>query len=292
MQKRFCVWMLVMALKFQACNNWIEPAETLSEKIPGPTAETIFYVTDRPLPGLQIASRYGNGKTYHLSTGPFDVGHSISWDKQWIVFARGLFVNDQPQPLQIWKMKFNGDTKTPITPLGVDCQQPKFSPDGSKAAFSAQVEAKKEDRHIVVIKTDGSEWNQVTHDSTLIGFDHVYFSRLSWFPDGGKLVVDVTTQNARITQNVLGILDLPTGRFSVLAQANHLQPWQPNLSPLGDKVVFVSGAQGGGTNIYTMNVDGSGLQQLTHDGGSWQPDWSADGKKIAFSRNNPETYVE
>jgi dipeptidyl aminopeptidase/acylaminoacyl peptidase len=37
-------------------------------------------------------------------------------------------------------------------------------------------------------------------------------------------------------------------------------------------------------NIYTMYIDGTGLQQLTFDGRSNHPAWSPDGTKIAFSR--------
>jgi dipeptidyl aminopeptidase/acylaminoacyl peptidase len=292
MKTKICFWILVVALKFQACNNRIEPAKILSQEIPVPTSETMFYVTNRPLPGLQIASRYQNGTTFYLSTGPFDVGHSLSRDKQWIVFARGLFVNGQAQPLQIWKMHFNGNEKTPLTPLGIDCQQPKFSADGRQIAFTAQTDPTRDDRHVVTIKSDGTDWQQKTNHLTLPGFEHLYFLRLSWFPDNSKLVVDVGAESAKGVQALLGVLDLATGAFSTITQVSYLQPWQPDLSSVDDRIVFVSGAQGGGTNIFTVKVDGTGLQQLTYDGKSWQPDWSADNQKIAFARENPDTQIE
>jgi TolB protein len=49
--------------------------------------------------------------------------------------------------------------------------------------------------------------------------------------------------------------------------------------------VFVGvGGVGGGSHIYTMNVDGTGLMQLT-EGNFYtreSPDWSPDGSKIVF----------
>lgn len=39
-----------------------------------------------------------------------------------------------------------------------------------------------------------------------------------------------------------------------------------------------------GGNIYTINPDGTGLVQLTRDGQSVEPAWSANGKRIAFVR--------
>jgi TolB protein len=53
-------------------------------------------------------------------------------------------------------------------------------------------------------------------------------------------------------------------------------------SPDGKKLVYevvVSGIQ----QIFTMNVDGSGSAQITHDGFNHDtPSWSRDGKKIAY----------
>jgi Tol biopolymer transport system component len=46
---------------------------------------------------------------------------------------------------------------------------------------------------------------------------------------------------------------------------------EPRWSPDGTKIVFAGNSQLTGVNIYTINVDGSGLHQLTTDGGSDDP---------------------
>jgi Tol biopolymer transport system component len=57
-------------------------------------------------------------------------------------------------------------------------------------------------------------------------------------------------------------------------------------------LVFTS-LKDGDLDIYVMNLDGTGLKQLTHqlgyDGGPW---WSPDGKRIVYRANHPQTAAE
>ena len=59
----------------------------------------------------------------------------------------------------------------------------------------------------------------------------------------------------------------------------------PDWSPDGTKIAFVSDRNGGVYQIYVMDADGTNQIRLT-DGLPWYkagPDWSPDGRKIAFS---------
>ena len=57
----------------------------------------------------------------------------------------------------------------------------------------------------------------------------------------------------------------------------------PNWSPDGNKIAFVSSREGNNTEIYTMNANGQGVDNLTKNPGlDESPAWSPDGNKIAF----------
>lgn len=74
---------------------------------------------------------------------------------------------------------------------------------------------------------------------------------------------------------------------------------QPDWSPDGMQVVFISPCQKRqseytNSNIYIINVDGSGLTQLPIPLGGFEPAWSPDGKRIAFTSKLtglPQIYV-
>jgi TolB protein len=66
-------------------------------------------------------------------------------------------------------------------------------------------------------------------------------------------------------------------------------------APAGEKIAFVAFRDGGDQEIYIMNADGSDQRNLTDDPGEdFDPDWSPDGKLIAFASDRtgePEVYV-
>jgi Tol biopolymer transport system component len=56
----------------------------------------------------------------------------------------------------------------------------------------------------------------------------------------------------------------------------------PSWSPDGEKIAFDTGGQN--PNIFVINPDGTGLEQLTHGvATNVRPDWSPDGRTIAFA---------
>ena len=58
----------------------------------------------------------------------------------------------------------------------------------------------------------------------------------------------------------------------------------PDWSPDGTKIAFVSGRDGAGSQIHVMDADGKNAIRLTDDpGGKRDPDWSPDGSQIAFT---------
>jgi Tol biopolymer transport system component len=66
--------------------------------------------------------------------------------------------------------------------------------------------------------------------------------------------------------------------------------FDPAWSPAESKVAFYSKGRGGPGGLYTVNVDGTGLEPLG-EMSDRQPSWSPDGQRIAFSWASSDIYV-
>ena len=68
---------------------------------------------------------------------------------------------------------------------------------------------------------------------------------------------------------------------------------QPDWSPDGTKIAFVSTRDGGGSQIHVMDDDGKNVIRLTEGQGTkGDPDWSPDGRKIAFSVDDAVDHID
>jgi len=73
--------------------------------------------------------------------------------------------------------------------------------------------------------------------------------------------------------------------------ATDFEYWSPDFSPDGTRLTFCYGpsVETGPIEIYAINVDGTGMVQLTSDGlFDCSPRWSPDGSHILFSRAKPD----
>ncbi|MDP9243112.1 MAG: hypothetical protein M3O84_08065 [Actinomycetota bacterium] len=173
----------------------------------------------------------------------------------------------------IFSVNPDGTDLRPLTSMPTDEFAPAFSPDGSQIAFVAQRAGSAADADLYVMNVDGSGLTRLT--STGTNWDP------TWSPDGTQIAFRKAIDG---DEDIYVVGADGSGERDV---SRSPQTWElaPSWSPDGGQIAFTS-VRGNdqGPQIYVMNADGNGVQQLTdtadpHD----SPQWSPDGTRIAFA---------
>ncbi len=162
---------------------------------------------------------------------------------------------------------------TLVAGAGTD-QNPAWSPDGAKVAFSrlfCDPLCGRSD--IYVVNADGTGLRQLTDEAG---------SELqpAWSPDGRRIVfVRVAEEDFSIDLWVTN--GVGTGLSPLTSDTE--REFAPAWSPDGTKIAFSSQGQ-----VRLMNADGSNKTTLAEGVGS---DWSPDGSQLAFSRSQSDFFL-
>ncbi|HSR67630.1 MAG TPA: hypothetical protein VLU25_06790 [Acidobacteriota bacterium] len=110
-------------------------------------------------------------------------------------------------------------------------------------------------------------------------------------PDGSRLVISLPRDEQNTFDGIgavpgdLVILNSDgsgSGQFLTNSGSYGVANFFPRVSPDGTRVAFTRRTAGGPNQIYTVNLDGTQLTQITESPAS-HPTWSPDGRRIAFS---------
>jgi Tol biopolymer transport system component len=136
---------------------------------------------------------------------------------------------------------------------------------------------------IYVMNADGTNVQQLTKNPGP-EFDPM------WSPDG-KHIVYRDSRHGPNQDDEIYVMNADGSEQTNLTN-NPANDWGPAWSPDGTKIAFNSMRTGNLPQLFVMNVDGSGIKQLTEEEAEY-PAWSPDGSKIAFMSSIPdyEIYV-
>jgi len=221
----------------------------------------------------------------------------------------------------LWSVPADG-SRAPmaLTTAVQSSNSPRWSPDGKAIAFlsarpvAGDAAADTPRTQVWLLPTGGGEARRLT--SLLNGA-----SSFQWSPDGARLVVvsrsgpsdaakspsDVRHyKNANYKFNDTGwfddkrahlwVIDAASGRATQLTSGDDWNDSDPQWSPDGRRIAFVSDRSGKAfdeshdTDVWVVDANGGALTKISdHTTGDNSPRWSPDGQTIAFVSSVPET---
>ncbi|MEO8909111.1 MAG: peptidase S9, partial [Gemmatimonadaceae bacterium] len=169
---------------------------------------------------------------------------------------------------------------------------PSLSNDGNRIAFLSNGNEKRGELFIDLWLADARTGKRIKRlvESTLNpNFEELrlLYSQSS-FSNSGRMLAFTAQHEGK---DVMYLMDVAKTKVTARIDLPSVDAiWSPVWSP-DDRQIAFSGTHGGITDLYTVDVDGKNLRQLTNDEyGDMQPAWSPDGTRLAFATDRgPET---
>jgi Tol biopolymer transport system component len=178
--------------------------------------------------------------------------------------TRILYASTQTGNYEIYVMNADGTDQHQVTDNPAREDYAAWSPDGTTIAFTSNRDGHRgREAAVYLMNTDGSDVRRVTW---LESMDAVP----SFSPDGTKLTwVDMVCNSGGCGPSHVYIGNLDGTGVQRLTQGNN-NDWNPVFSPDGTKIAFMTSSMHdllrigfAGLDIATVNVDGTGWQNLT-----------------------------
>lgn len=129
---------------------------------------------------------------------------------------------------------------------------------------------------LYLMRPDGTRLRRLTGNRAREAFPR-------WSPDG-RWILYVSDRSRPGDGRAWEIYVMRSnGRGLRRVTRNHWSEGQVAWAPSGKRIVFSSNRPPG-AGLWSMNLDGTGLRRLTANGSDLNPDWSPDGRTIAFAR--------
>lgn len=183
--------------------------------------------------------------------------------------------------IKIYRMNPDGTDQERITPEGIDVggSKPSISVGGDRLVYGAEDEETGTGQ-VHIVNSDGTGIEQLTNTTRTASWGR--FSYDGKFVLYTSFVKEEGDCEGILPYSDIFIMDIVSKVSTQLTDECSIDI-KPSMSPDGEKIVFTSlVSPSERANIYVMNKDGSGLTQLTSNGGDY-PVFSPDGHNIAYT---------
>ena len=291
-KRQITVWIILLALSIVGC----VPIKSKTDSLP-PTKNVlcsgkIVYVASA---GYASGRSYGRSDIFSINpdgssvlsltdNSGFDGYPTWSSDGQKIAF---ISTEDNKDNLYI--MDHDGSNKIKLASLDGMKMYPSCSPNNRSIAFilltAGPLKATKNE--IKFFNLDTLQEDQLANlpkDSDVWPFG------VKWSPDRRYLAIDGINFSNR--SHHIYLIDIQRNTITNLTGDLNWAA-DPDWSPSGRKIVFISNESNGANEIYVMNIDGSNKIKIDIDleGHKQRPIWSPDGERIAFFGFNRQLYT-
>jgi len=241
-----------------------------------PPGKIVYVCYVNQIDQICLMNADGSGQVQLTNAEATSFYPSLSPDGQEIVFS-----SRQDGGFEIYSIKIDGSELTRLTENIGALYAPEISPDGSQIVFTNQ---RKGRQALWLMNRDGGNPHELTPGPLDDGDP-------SWSNDGTMLAF----ASARTGDNQLFTMQADGGgvfQVTNLPDMGGRNDWSPD----GSRLVFYAGPRAPyyNRNIFIINSNGTGLQQLTTAGDNLGPTFSPDGKWVAFTSfrdGNNEIYI-
>jgi Tol biopolymer transport system component len=190
-----------------------------------------------------------------------------------------LFVSVRDNARDFYVMNGDGSAVTRITYDGILKWAPRWSPDGSRIAYSAWPEGQSRPA-IYIMNSDGSNPTQITSDVSIEGGP-------TWSPDGSRIAFNLNDDIYVVNTDGSNAVNLTNDTW---------KDSEPSWSPDGSRIAFISNRNLANNitpvfDVYTINMDGTNVTRVTNAARYIEarqnyrvrsPAWAPDSKRIAY----------
>jgi TolB protein len=265
---------VLVVVAISGTRSWLRGGPTPGEPTPTPSAVVIgsaggISVTAPGVGFLDIDPTIAAPSEPDLSIERRVVPLDWSADGDRLLFVR-------PPSFDLYVRASDG-SETKLT-HGLSVQEASWAPDGSKIVLAVNDE-------IDVMDAEGSRRTLLFRDPKTYSFNPV------WSPDGSTIAF-TRVSSTGTARSELWVMSADGADAHALVTSVQMHDYALNpasWSPDGSRLAF-GGTKQHELQVYSVNADGSGLQQLTHDPRTaMNPSWSPDGSQIAYLSTQEDT---